>query len=111
MRPRARRPLRGRGRGNAGISDSDLPRRGRSDRSGGETDSQTMVEDRGSRIKDRVIEQRLMATTALNNAMIELSNDNAVISIENLANGRRKVSVHPMDEKFFAPISSFETKY
>jgi SAM-dependent methyltransferase len=43
--------------------------------------------------------------------MIEFSNDRAVISIETLANGRRKVSVHPVDEKFFVPIGSFETKY
>lgn len=43
--------------------------------------------------------------------MIEFSNDQAVISIENLADGRRKVSVHPKDEKLFVSIGSFETKY
>src|SRR5215475_11697969 len=43
--------------------------------------------------------------------MIEFSNDQAVISIENLADGRRKVSVHPKDEKLFVSIGSFETRY
>ena len=54
IRPRARRPVRGRGRRDAGISDPDLPRRLRSGRGLRKTDSQSMVEDHGSGIEDQM---------------------------------------------------------
>src|SRR5262245_57798590 len=46
MRPRSRRPVRGRGRGNAGVSDSDLLHRFRSGRGHGETNSQPVAPGR-----------------------------------------------------------------
>src|SRR5262245_3628617 len=46
MRSRARRPVRGGGRGHAGVSDSDLFRRARSSRGYRETNSQTVAPGR-----------------------------------------------------------------
>lgn len=43
--------------------------------------------------------------------MIELSRNDAVVTIEKISNNNHKVRVNPNNKDLFIPISSFETKY
>ncbi len=43
--------------------------------------------------------------------MIEISNNQAMVFIEETIDGKRKITVNSKDEKFFVAIASLETKY